>query len=214
MSRTATEAERLAAGASTLGLELDPAQTTALLSHLELLYRWNPSAGLTAVAAGDAVRLHLLDSLSLAPHVDSGGKLVDLGSGGGFPGLPLALALPGLEVELVESRRRCCSFLAEAIVGLGLSGRATVSQADAHGLAGPYRTVVSRAFLPPPQLVRLATGLLEPGGRVLVMCSGRPELGGQELAQQSGGLKVEAEERLSLPGGDEGRSILVLVRPL
>ena len=216
MSRTGparAEAERLLAGAASLGLELDGDGASALLSYLDLVYRWNPSAGLTRVARADAVRLHLLDSLSLAAHIDTSGPLVDLGSGGGFPGLPLALGLPGLEAELVDSRRRCCSFLVQAVAELGLSDRVRVRELGAGQLTGPYQTVVSRAFLPPPELVSLAVGLLAPGGRLLVMASGKARLRVEDLVENSEGLLAGGGHDLVLPGGDEGRSILVLVRP-
>ena len=212
MKGTTEEAERLASGACGLGLELDPGQTGQLLCHLDLLYRWNPSAGLTTVPRQEAWRLHLLDSLSLVAHVAGTGPLADLGSGGGFPGLPLAVAIEGLTVELVDSRRRCCSFLAQAVAELGLSERVRVRETGAEGLSGPYRTVVSRAYLPPAGLARLAAGLLEPGGRLLVMCSGRSGLAVEELAARTAGLSSEAEYRFELPGGSESRSILVLER--
>ena len=96
---------------------------------------------------------------------------------------------------------------------LGLSDRGRVRELDAGQLAGPYQTVVSRAFLPPPELVSLAAGLLAPGGRLLVMASGKARLRVEDLVENSEGLLAGGGHDLVLPGGDEGRSILVLVRP-
>ena len=114
MSAAADEARQLESGAAALGVSLDARAVGLLLVFLERIYAWNRSAGLTTVARSDAVRLHLLDSLSIVPFLPASGAIVDLGSGAGLPGIPVAIALANASVTLVEARRRKASFLAES----------------------------------------------------------------------------------------------------
>ena len=117
MSEPAIDSELagLVAGAEQLGVSLTPEVATRLLGFLELLYAWNDFAGFTAVDRRDAVRLHLLDSLAVAPMLTGARHIADLGSGAGLPGIPLATYLGGAMFTLVESKRRRCSFLREVV---------------------------------------------------------------------------------------------------
>ena len=116
--------QRLRTGLTALKLELEESIVEQLLDYVDLLVRWNAAYNLTAVRdAGEMVTRHLLDSLAVLPYV-SGHSLADLGSGAGFPGIPLALARPGLEVHLVDSNGKKARFLREAVRHLEADARA------------------------------------------------------------------------------------------
>jgi 16S rRNA (guanine527-N7)-methyltransferase len=214
VTREADERRQLEAGAAALGYCLGDDQIDTLIAYLDRLYRWNRSAGLTTVMRADAVRLHLLDSLATIAAVAGSASLADLGSGAGLPGIPLAVAIPELEVCLVESRRRRCSFLAETVRDLGLS-RCRVIDEDvrAYARAGAtFDAVIARAFLSPADLVAVAGPMLAPRGRVVLMCGpSAPDpaelAGASEIA-----LRPAFSRSLRLPDGGERRTVLALER--
>ncbi len=201
------EAQALRAGAAELGCDLGADEVERLLVFLDLLYRWNRSAGLTAIARKDAVRLHLLDSLALVDFVRERRRIVDLGSGGGLPGIVLAVVLPRAHVTLVESRRRKASYLREVVRTLDLNARCDVREEDARGLASTglrFDAVVARAFAPPPRLLALGSELVSPDGVVVVMGGGATQRTYGSLTEHAGLRKV-CERALVLPGGRERR---------
>ena len=211
--RTADD-EALRAGAAELGVPLDDETADRLLDFLALLYRWNRRIDLTSIDARDAVRLHLLDSLALLPRLGPAADLADLGSGAGLPGIPLALAAPHLRVTLVESKRKRCSFLLEAVRDLGIRN-CTVMEEDARVLAASgrqYDAVTGRAFLAPADLVELAAPMVSAGGRILICGGSEPPIP-EDLAQGAGaGFRVRFADELRLPGGSERRHIIALER--
>lgn len=154
----------------------DPAseeQRVLLERYLDLLYADSNRLNLTRVPRGQAWARHIDESLDLLPVREwtPGECVLDLGSGGGVPGIPLAIAQPGLLVGLVERDLAKAAFLRDCLGQLGLSG-AEVLPRDARELRRsegfvPADVVVSRAALPAPQLFRTATPLLRPGGEVL-----------------------------------------------
>lgn len=157
-----------------------------IVGHVRLLLAWNEAMNLTAITdpAGVAVR-HLADSLTALPVIRSGphASLIDLGSGGGFPGLPLAVTLPTTSVTLVDSTEKKARFLDTVIAALGLGGRVRVRAARAESLAAPAGpradVVTARAVGSLADLIELALPLLRPGGRLIAWKRG--ELG-TELA--------------------------------
>ena len=205
---------RLTSGARQLGVELTGAHASLLLRYLDRLYTWNRSAGLTTIARSDAVRLHLLDSLSVVPHLHASKMIADLGSGGGLPGIPIAVVRPDAKVILVEARRRKASFLAETARELGCSN-CEVVHGKAQELRGQERgvdTIVARAFLPARALAELGRSLLGQGGKIVIMGARRDADLDDLGADQEGGLCVEADRTFTLPEGDERRRVLVLRR--
>ena len=209
------EASELTKGAATLNVHVSADTARALIAFLDLLYAWNESAGLTAIARRDAVRLHLLDSLALVPFLAGASRIADLGSGGGLPGIPIALAMPQARVTLVESKRRRCSFLKEVARRLGLATRVSVIEADAKvglpALAGSQDTVVARAFVPPHELVSLAAPLLSPGGTLAIMSGGElPDLAPVATLH---GLSVADAHSFALPAGAERRAVTLFHKP-
>jgi 16S rRNA (guanine527-N7)-methyltransferase len=110
-------------GTRELGLDLAPERIDQFLTYLELLLKWNRKMNLTALRSPREIIIHhFLDSLLLLPHLPQNARLLDIGSGAGFPGLPLKIAQPGLTIDLVEATAKKASFLKEAIRCLGLSG--------------------------------------------------------------------------------------------
>jgi len=206
------ELDALVRGASDLGVALARSDASRLIHFLEMLYRWNRTSRLTNVQRHDAVRLHLLDSLSAASLLTSG-TAADLGTGAGLPGLPLAVVRPDVRFHLVESNRRRCSFLHEAVREIGLTN-AIVVETDVESLARTsqtFNTVISRAFRPPAKFLDLAADLLPIGGRVIVMRGGDSSM---PLAVRKSliALEQDLERRLELPLGGESRSLTVLRR--
>ncbi len=209
MSEGPVEISALRRGASELGVELDDGSAQRLLSYLDSLYRWNRKTRLTAVARSDALRLHLLDSLTALPLLPLGARLADLGSGAGLPGLVLALARPDLDVSLVESRRRRCSFLSEVVRESGVDNCRVLNR-RAESLVEEGRVfdcVISRAFKTPVEFVRLAASLVHAGrGRVLVMSGPAPGLA-EEVCARVAGVEFEECRDVVLPDGGERRMV-------
>ncbi len=176
------------AGCAALGLGPLPAGARdAMLGHLRLLLAWTSAVNLTAIRDPEAaVTGHLVDSLAAVPLLRSAGvrRLLDLGSGGGYPGLPLALALPAERAVLVDSIAKKTAFLVVAAAAAGVVGRVEVATARAEELAADRRhrerwpAVTVRAVAALPELVELAFPLLAPGG--LLVAWKRVDLGGEE----------------------------------
>lgn len=199
----------LEAGLVALGL---PAQPLAarLLDYLALLDRWNRTYNLTAIRdPREMLSKHLLDSLSMWPHVRDG-KLADLGTGPGLPGIPLALARPGLQVTLVESNGKKTRFLREVVRQLGLANvRVLESRAEAVDEPGAYDQVTARAMDTLAGILAVGGHLLAPGGRLLAMKGQRPDA---EIAALPPGWRVETVQPLAVPGLEGDRHLVTVTR--
>ena len=182
--------EALAAGARALGLELTPNQDTQFTRYLDELVRWNRRANLTSAAAlADAERVHFLDSLTLVPllrrECPDARRLIDVGAGAGFPGLPIKLVLPQLHVVLVEATAKKAEFLRWVIAELGLEGvevHATRAELAAHDSdhREAYDVATARALGPLPLVLELT----------LPFC----RVGGMAVAPRAGDVAAEVEE--------------------
>ena len=199
----------LDAGLATLGL--DPALAAPLRRYLDLLARWNRTYNLTAIRdPGEMVTLHLLDSLSMHAHVVGVSRLADLGTGAGLPGIPLAIARPGLEVTLVESNGKKARFLREAVRSLGLANaRVAESRAEAVDLPGAFDAITARAMATLADIIAVGGHLLAPGGRLLAMKGVRPDA---EIGLLPAGWEVEAIHPLAVPGLGAERHLVVVGR--
>jgi len=216
-----------------LGEPLGDALTARFARYLELLLDTNERAGLTAIEdPALIVERHFAESVALlslmrehewtAPAIETGPRLADIGSGGGFPGVPMRLVAPAIRLTLVESHGRRAAFLDELAATLELDGVEVVrARAEEAGRDPAHRErydiVTARAVAPLPVLVEYALPLLRPGG-VLVTPKGSGVA--EELAQASAALdalRAEAAAPLPLPGfAASGRSLptVVLVRRL
>ncbi len=168
--------DTIAAGIRALDLELDPATRSAIDAHAQLLLAWTMAINLTAIREPAMIAtLHVLDSLTAVPLLRDRGliRLLDLGSGGGYPGLPLAAALPADRCLLVDSVGKKVTFLRAAIGATGLTSRVTAVAGRAEALArdplhrGRWQVVTARAVAPLSELVELALPLVAPGGILL-----------------------------------------------
>ena len=201
-----THAEQLAEGLSALGLDLVESVQKRLLAYIALLQKWNRVHNLTAVR--DPKRMishHLLDSLSISGQVRAG-RVLDLGSGAGLPGIPLALTRPDLEICLLDSNHKKAAFLRQAAIELKLE-RVTVAceRADTWQTSVRFDAIVSRAVADVSELVAWGAHLLAPGGSMLAMKGLYPH---EELAQIPAEFVVAAVEPLSVPGLSGARHVV------
>ena len=199
----------LRAGLHALGLDAD-ALAPRLLDYLALLARWNRAYNLTAIRdPRQMVTMHLLDSLAMHPFVGDG-TLADLGTGPGLPGIPLAIAKPGLQVTLVESNGKKARFLREAVRQLGLSNaRVAESRAEALDEPAAYANLTARSLATLAGIVVVGGHLLQPGGRLLAMKGVVPH---DEIAALPAGWRVEVVHPLKVPGLDAERHLVVVRR--
>jgi 16S rRNA (guanine527-N7)-methyltransferase len=191
-------------------LALDPALAMPLLAYLALLDRWNRTYNLTAIRdPREMVGKHLLDSLAMHPYIGAG-NLADLGAGAGLPGIPLAIAKPGLQVTLVESNGKKARFLREAVRTLGLANaRVAESRAEALDEPGAYDAITARALAMLPLIIALGGHLLKPGGRLLAMKGAVPD---DEITSLPAGWRVERVQPLTVPGLAAERHLVVVAR--
>jgi 16S rRNA (guanine527-N7)-methyltransferase len=197
-------------GARALGIDLSSEQAAKLIAHLDLLDEWNERMNLTAIRDREQqLTRHVLDSLSVRPHL-RGTRLADVGSGAGFPGIPLAIVAPQFHMALIESTGKKCRFLEHVRDALVLPNVEVVqARAEAHQPAVRYDTVLARAVGSIAELVRVAGPMVGGGGRLLAMKGRLPE---DELAKTLNGWKVAGVHRLTVPGLGEERHLVELCR--
>jgi 16S rRNA (guanine527-N7)-methyltransferase len=202
-------AESIVPGLAALGLEASEAQRARMAAHLELIAKWNRVHNLTAVRETEQmVALHLLDSLSLAPHMGNAHTLLDVGSGPGFPGIPLAIARPDLEVTLLDSSNKKCVFLEQARAELGLTNvKVACERVEQWRASPPFDLVVSRAFAELADFVMQARHLVAPGGRLLAMKGVYPF---EEIARVPASHRVAQVIELAVPSLDAKRHLVAL----
>jgi len=193
-------------GLAALGLDLPPAARQKLLAFRDLLLKWNKTYNLTALRDPEqAISHHLLDSLAILPHVGPG-PLLDVGSGGGLPGIPLAIARPELSVSMVDTVQKKATFLQQAAIELWLKN-IQAHHARVEEMQGQYAQISSRAFAEIGLFVSLTRHLLAPGGRWLAMKGVRPD---DELQALPADIAVEAVIPLQVPGLDAERHLIIL----
>lgn len=196
------ECSTLERGAAGLGVELPARASERMVAHLELLAQWNRRVNLTAIRDFDAMVIrHLLDSLSIARFVQ-GESLIDIGSGAGFPGVPLAVALPGVHVTLLDSRLRRVEFLRAAVAELQLDN-AEVARArvEDYRPARKFDTLAARAFASFARTLQLSRHLHRPGARLLAMKGRAPSVEVAAADAKSGATPSAAitVHRLAVP---------------
>ena len=201
----------LEAGLARMGVALPEGGREKLAAYLALLAKWNRTYNLTAIREPERmVTHHVLDSLAVVPHLPSreGIAVLDVGSGGGLPGIPIAIARPDARVVLVDSASKKAAFLAQAAIELPLRNVEAVA-ARVEDYASPRRfdVVISRAFSDLATFVRLARPHLAEGGLLLAMKGVHPD---EELAELPEGIEVVATPRLDVPGLHGARHLIVM----
>jgi 16S rRNA (guanine527-N7)-methyltransferase len=197
-------------GAAQLGIQLSETQAAQLLRLLDELDEWNQRMNLTAIRErAQQITKHLLDSLAVHAHL-RGTSVADIGTGAGFPGLPLAVALPQLQFTLLDSTAKKLKFVEHAAQTLGLHNVQSVhTRAETYRPKERFDCVVSRAVGPIETFVKWSGHLCVGGGRLLAMKGRYPT---DELAHIPNGWKLAAVHRLNVPGLDEQRHLVELCR--
>jgi 16S rRNA (guanine527-N7)-methyltransferase len=210
----------LQAGVEELGLSLTSDIFFKFLLYLEELQKWNKQINLTALKkTSEIIRKHFLDSLALYTWIKDFDNLLDLGTGAGFPGLPLKLVLPALDLTLIESTGKKVAFLGYLIARLEISGvkvnQCYMTPKLAQSRGPCFQAIVSRAAFPLSQFMTLAAPMLLPGGLLLAMKSVRlSEEEWQEAVNCAPGAGLQAPQRhpYLLPLTGEPQLLIVLRR--
>lgn len=201
---------QLRQGCDELGLSVDAGQLQQLLDYLALLARWNRAYNLTAIRdEAQMVTRHLLDSLAVAPFI-TGQRLIDVGTGAGLPGVPLAILFPERAFDLLDSNGKKTRFLFQVKTALGLDN-IVVHQArvESFPVAQPYDAVLSRAFASLQDMVHGCRHLLAPGGRFLAMKGALPA---EELASVGAEYPEHEIYPLCVPGLLEQRHLVAIMQ--
>lgn len=208
-----TVEQQLTAGIAALGLALPDGAEAKLLAYLALLDKWNRVYNLTAVREVERmVGHHLLDSLAAVPFFQGGDsdliRVLDVGSGGGLPGIPLAIARPELRVALIDSIAKKTAFLLQAKAELGLANLNVVTgRVEDYRPETGFDVITSRAFSDLKEFVTLTRHLLRPAGRWLAMKGLMPH---EEIASLPDWVKVSANHALVVPGLEANRHLIIL----
>jgi 16S rRNA (guanine527-N7)-methyltransferase len=201
----------LAAGIAALGLALDAAQCAKLTAYLALLAKWNKTYNLTAIREPHRmVTHHLLDALAVVPHLPAttGLRILDVGSGGGVPGIPLAIARPDAHVVMIDSNQKKATFLVQAAIELRLPNiESHAVRVEDFVSALPFDIVIARAFSDLAAFASVAVRHLAPQGRMFAMKGMHPD---DELASLPPECVVLAKPALAVPGLDAARHLVIM----
>jgi len=193
-----------------MSLDVPETARSSMVDFLALLHKWNKRFNLTAVRdPGEMVLRHLLDSLAAAPHL-SGSRILDVGTGAGLPGIPLALTLPDRRFVLLDSNAKKTRFVAHAATSLGLSNaRVEKNRAEDYRDEAGFDTVMCRAFGSLSKIIQMSGHLCARTGCILAMKGRYPE---QELGGVDPAWYVREIEKLEVPGLAGDRHIVELRR--
>ena len=202
--------EQLKSGLIAMSLDLTTAQQLLLLEYVSLLKKWNNTYNLTALRdEQQIISHHILDSLTLLPYITQVQNMIDVGSGGGMPGIPTAICRPDLQITLLDSNTKKTSFLQQVTIELGLKN-VTVTSNRVETLYDKKADVVtSRAFAELHDFIALTKHLLNEGGYWAAMKGVYPF---EELENIPKNIEVYKIDKLSVPGLDAERH-MVLMRP-
>jgi len=207
---TAKHAEELSTGARQLGLELSAAQQEQLLAYLALLIKWNKAYNLTAVRDPDEmVSRHLLDSLSVMEFIHSP-RWLDVGSGGGMPGIPLSILHPDKQVTVLDSNGKKTRFLTQVKLELKLDNLTVIhKRVEEFQPAQPFTGIISRAFSSMENFTSWTRHLGDSQTQWLAMKGLHPA---DELVALPADFRVDSEQALTVPGCQGQRHLLILRR--
>jgi 16S rRNA (guanine527-N7)-methyltransferase len=206
----ATE-DSLIADSARLGVELSPAGAQKLFALAAELAEWNRKFNLTSIPDEQTLTHHVLDSLSAGPYL-KGRRVADIGTGAGFPGIPLAVAYPEREFLLIDSTRKKLGFVDHVIARLELGNAATLhTRAEQYRPPRKFDTVISRALSKLDRFIACAGHLCAPGGCLLAMKGRAPQ---EELRALPRGWRLVATHRIEVPGLDAERHIVELAPPV
>ena len=201
-------ADQLKRGLIALGLTLERDIQQCLLDYIALIEKWNRVYNLTAIREPEKmVSRHLLDSLAVAPHLHAK-RLLDVGSGAGLPGIPLALAKPDTHVTLLDSNHKKAAFLNQAVMELKLKNAEVCSErVESWQTQNRFDVIISRAFSDMGEFVRITRHLLAPGGMFAAMKGLHPY---EEIDKLPPGCKVQQVLPLAIPGLEGARHLVLI----
>lgn len=201
----------LNAGLATLGIQLDDAQKQKLLDYVGLLEKWNKTYSLTAIREPERmVPHHLLDSLAPLAAFPAGqnARILDVGSGFGTPGIPLAIARPDWQLVLLDSNHKKTTFLRQALLELQLPNVTIVSdRVEAYHPEAPFQVITSRAFAELGEFLKLTRHLLASGGYWAALKGVYPY---EEIALLPKDLVVTEVAQLKVPGLEAERCLVLI----
>ncbi len=201
-------APQLADGLNVLGISMASAQQEKLLAYVALLAKWNKTYSLTAIREPERmVAHHLLDSLAPLPYFpDQIDRILDVGSGFGTPGIPLAIARPDWELVLLDSNHKKTTFLRQALLDLQLPNVSIVTERVEKYLPPRlFQVITSRAFADLSDFIRLTAHLLTPGGQWAALKGVYPF---EEIAQLPASVRLMSVDKLAVPGIDAERHLV------
>jgi 16S rRNA (guanine527-N7)-methyltransferase len=202
-------AQPIEQGLAAMKVDLPLPARERLAAHLELIEKWNRVHNLTAVRdMQQMVGLHLLDSLALLPHLGNAKSAIDVGTGPGFPGVPLAIARPDVRFTLLDSSHKKCAFLEQAKTELGLANvTVACERVEQYRPQQRFDAVISRAFADLADFVVQSQHLVAPGGRFLAMKGVYPF---DEIARVPASHRVAEVVELAVPSLDAKRHLVLL----
>jgi 16S rRNA (guanine527-N7)-methyltransferase len=203
--------EQLRSGIAALKLDLNEQQVESLLDYLALLHKWNGVYNLTALRdPRQMVTHHLLDCLAAVPAFAQASRVLDVGAGGGLPGMVLAICRPDLSVSLIDTVHKKTAFLTQVKAQLGLANVAVYTgKVQELKVPAPFDVITSRAFADLSDFVAWAGHLLAPGGRFIAMKGTAPE---EERARLPAPWRETQTEALQVPGLDAERHLVHIQR--
>ncbi len=212
----------LESGIAKIGIDTDLRKIDLLVKYLELLVKWNKTINLVAKApVADLIETHFIDSLTLLPLINAGdNSLLDIGSGAGFPGLPIKIYRDDLAVTLAEPRQKRVSFLKQVIRTLQLSqttvlaGRLETNDTDNINLHGGFAIVTSRAFTSIKPFLEIATQFNLPGGKAICMKGEKYKAEIKAWRQESpdSPYTLSKISKIELPFSRKPRKLIVFTR--
>lgn len=201
------EKNQLIAGATALNQKLNHPQVEKLIGYLRLLYKWNSTYNLTAFAEpAGLISHHFLDSLSIAPYL-LGNQLIDVGSGAGFPGLPLAICFPHRHFTLLDSNGKKATFLRQVSIDLDLPNIEVINDRAQFFIEKTFDTVLIRALGSLRKITTTTAHLLGDEGVILAM---KGDLSNVELSDVPENIKVQEIHPLLVPGVEGNRTLAIL----
>ena len=210
-----TQAELLATGIAEMGLSVSQEAQQKLLSYLSLLQKWNKVYNLTAVRDPlEMVTLHLLDSLSVLPHIHAK-NLLDVGSGGGLPCIALAICLPHLQVTTIDTVQKKAIFMRQVKGELGLDNLTVVNaRVENFQSAENYEVIISRAFSEMALFIKVTQHLIAKNGRWLAMKGAVPHHEFERAEFEDLGLKPSNIISLKVAGLEAERHLVIFENKL
>ena len=203
--------QALELGIKTLGLSCSSQQIQQLLAYLEMLQRWNKAYNLTAIREPiQMVRLHLLDSLAIHPYVQGVKYIIDVGTGPGLPGIPLAILNPDTNFTLLDSNGKKTRFLFQAINDLSLANVKEINhRVEKYQPEQSFDIVLSRAFSSISDMLTQCDHLVSDSGCFLAMKGKKPD---SELSQITKDYKVVDLSHINVPQVDSERHLIKIIK--